>query len=239
MCRMIVAVGGFDSSRLASALRLMALNENPAWDHELRSRGANLRHDSGWGAVWRERGDLRRVRSVLPCFDDPGFEEIGRVRTDLMVVHARRTPRPETISIANTHPFLVRRGGRAFAFCHNGEVRDRSQLSWDDGLSPLGDIDSEDLFLHVLTRFDERDPASSLAATLRAIADFTSVNCILVGPRTLVAGARVDAAAGRPRYYTLWHGSGDGLDVVSSEKVEGLEVDWSPIPNGDALALAE
>jgi len=129
----------------------MAENANPAHEHELSARGSAFQHDSGWGALYLADGGYVRVRSTRPCFDDPGFDELASVETDFAIVHARRAKNPRTIATANTHPFLARWLGAEWGYCHNGEVRDLAQLSWDPTLALGGSTDSERLFLHILT----------------------------------------------------------------------------------------
>lgn len=234
MCRMIAAVGRFEAASVLRALSRMAENANAGYDHELRSLGDGLRHDSGWGVVYSAAGGLVRQRDTAPCFEDGAFAELFRIETGLMVAHARRTKVPATIALENTHPFMETFGGVGYAFCHNGEVSDRSQLSWDPSLSPRGSIDSEELFLHTITRIDPRDAAASVEEALGGLRGFTSLNCLLVSVRSVVAYARRDASTARPLYYTLWRGSRPGLEVVSSEVVEGLGVEWRPVPDGTA-----
>jgi len=238
VCRMIAAVGRFTPEPLIAALRAMALNANRAYDHELRSEGDDLIHDCGWGVAYVRDGGLVRHRSAAPCFEDPVLESLIDVRSDLMLLHARRTKDRSTIAEANAHPFLACAHGREWAFCHNGEVRDTSQLSHGPTLAPEGTIDSELLFLHILTRIGPVDETRSLEKILGEIDDFTSLNCLVLRPRSLIAFARRDPSSSRPRYYTLWHGRGSDLDVVSSEIVEGLDVTWQAVPDGRAIGLA-
>lgn len=238
MCRMIAAVGSFSSEPLIAAVRAMALNANPAYDHELRGEGDRLLHDCGWGVAYVRDAKLVRHRSAAACFDDPVLGSLAGVRSDLMILHARRTKDRSTIAEVNAQPFLARFRSEEWAFCHNGEVRDLSQLSHDSALAPEGTVDSELLFLHLLSRIDLTDLAPSAAAILGGVTDFTSLNCILARPRSLVAFARRDPGSPRPRYYTLWRGRGAGLQVVASEIVDGLDVEWEAIPDGEAVECA-
>jgi predicted glutamine amidotransferase len=237
VCRMIAAVGRFPPGRLVEALRLMARNANPAYDHELRREGDGLLHDCGWGVAYLAQGGLARRRSTRPCFEDERLDSVAGVRTGLMLLHARRTKDRSTIAEVNTHPFLARFHEREWAFCHNGEVRGTSQLSHAPSLVPAGTIDSELLFLHVLTRLDPADEAGSLASILGTLTDFTSLNCFLLSSRSLTAFTLKEPGTARPRYYTLWHGRAPGLDVVSSEIVDGLGVEWRALPDGGAIRL--
>lgn len=237
MCRMIAAVGRFELKPALRALKAMALNRNPAYDHELRGKGDALHHDCGWGVAYRKDGELVRVRSEVPCFEDDAFDSLESLETDLMILHARRTLARNTIRIENSHPFIAEHAGDLWAFCHNGEVRDLSQVPYDPSFVPEGDIDSEPLFFHTLTRLDRERPTESMSEILSAITDFTAVNCFLARSDSILAGARMNPATPRPRYYTLWHGRRQGLELVSSEIVDGFEVEWEAVPDGGARLL--
>jgi predicted glutamine amidotransferase len=237
MCRMIAAVGRFEVKPLTRALRVMALNENASYDHEYRDRGASLRHDCGWGAAFLTDSGFSVHRSTTPCFEDEGLDGLARVSSDLVVLHARRTPERDTIAIENTHPFSAIWNGTEYVFCHNGAANDRSQFSWDPSFSMRGDIDSEEMFYHVLTRLDPKRSAESVGDALRSIEDFTALNCLLASRASLVAHARMSSTSECPRYYTMWRGRGGDFEVVSSEIVDGLDVDWSEVPAGAALQI--
>ncbi len=260
MCRMIAAVGRFEVDPLLEAIRSMAMNDNPAYDHEKRVLGGDALHDCGWGAAFLTCDGLSVRRSTVPCFlvgeleglrsELRGLGAAGAIWSDevatpgaassqsgILLLHARRTVRRDTIAIRNTHPFRARWKGMDFAFCHNGDVRDLSQLSWDAGLSPEGSIDSERLFLHALTRFDPDRPAAAVAAALAPIRDFTCINSILIAGGSAIAYARMAPDSSSPRYYKLWRGVGEGIEVVSSEIVDGLDVEWETVADGTALVL--
>jgi len=258
MCRMIAAVGRFSMSDLVSAVRVMAQNAAPGHEHELSPRGPEFRHDSGWGALYVSGGRLVRVRSTVPCFDDPRFDALASVETELAIVHARRAKNLRTISGPNTHPFLAVYRGEEWAFCHNGEVRDLSQLSWDPALAPEGSTDSEKLFLHLLTALGGPAPAgagsggppgagdgsavpAAVCRTLAAIEDFTCVNCFLARRDSIVAATRYAPGSPTPRYYTMWSAgldsAGDGCAVVSSEPIRSMDVAWQPVEDGSVLLL--
>jgi len=238
---MIAAVGGFPVSRLAEGLRAMAVNANEGHEHELTALGDRFQHDSGWGAVFRAGAGLERVRSAAPCFRDPGFRTLGEVRSDLVVLHARRAKNPRTISTVNTHPFTVRWRGEEWAFCHNGEVRDTGQLTRDPALAPEGSTDSELLFFHVLTALDGGGGPGELTAVLSRIRDFTCVNCLLVRPSSILVSTRRAPDSTTPRYYTMWRADGEGpagrFALVSSEPVRELADGWRPVEDGSTLAL--
>lgn len=234
---MIAAVGSFEMKPLVEALRVMSSNQNPAYDHELRGEGGDLIHDCGWGVAFRAGGRLVRRRSAASCLNDAEFEALSDIRTDLVVLHARRTPDRGTIDVLNSHPFLEEWGGREWAFCHNGAVSDLTQFNSDDALRPSGNIDSEVMFHHVLTHLDTDHVPASLAAIMSGITDFTCLNCFLATAEDVTVHARVSPDTPRPLYYTPWAARGEGVAVVSSEIVSEVALPWKKVPDGTAFAL--
>jgi len=230
-------MGRFEMEPLVDAVRMMASNANPAYDHELRAEGGTLVHDCGWGVAFREGGRLVRRRSAASCLSDPEFDSLSEVETDLVILHARRTPDRETINVLNSHPFLEEWRGEEWVFCHNGAVSDLTQLRTDSSLQPAGGIDSELLFHHVLTLLDTNRVAGSLAEILHEIRDFTSLNCFLATSEGITVHARMSSDTRRPLYYTPWVARGDDVAVVSSEVVSQIALEWERIPDGAAFVL--
>jgi len=234
---MIAAVGRFEMAPLVDAVRVMASNMNPAYDHELRGEGEKLVHDCGWGVVFREGSRLVRRRSAASCLDDPEFDSLSGLDTDLVILHARRTPDRGTIDILNSHPFIEQWRGEEWAFCHNGAVSDLTQLRSDGSLVPTGGIDSELLFHHVLTLLDTSRVAGSLTEILRDLRDFTCLNCFLATSEHITVHTRVSPDTSRPLYYTPWIAHGGDVTVVSSEIISPGAHEWERVADGTAFVL--
>ncbi len=216
----------------------MASNMNPTYDHELRGEDEKLVHDCGWGVAFRQGGRLVRRRSAASCLDDPEFDSMSRVETDLVILHARRTPDRGTINILNSHPFIQEWRGEEWAFCHNGAVSDLTQLRSDESLVPTGGIDSELLFHHALTLLDTGRVAESLSEILREIRDFTCLNCFLATSEHITVHTRVSPGTSRPLYYTPWIAHGGDVTVVSSEAVSLGALEWERVTDGSAFVLS-
>ena len=238
MCRMIAAVGRFDPAALRRSLVLMAANENPAHDHEYRSRGASFRHTDGWGMAWTQDGRLRTVRRTISVLLDDWVERIDPLQTDILLLHARKATPPGSISTMNTHPFPATFLGRDWAFCHNGAVESLEGLRLAPGIAPTGETDSERLFHHFLAELAERAlPEAALAATIAVPRDFTALHCLVATTDRVLAAARRHPAKSQPEYHALWLGEGSGLRVVSSEPVDGLGCVWTRLPEPGVVAL--
>lgn len=234
---MIAAVGRVPMGKLVEALKLMASNSNASHDHEFRDRRSDFLHDCGWGSVHAEKGRLIDNRSARSCLDDGRFNALAGLETDLTLLHARRTPDRETIAAENSHPFLAASGGETWAFCHNGATDDVSGLSSAPDLSPRGSTDSERLFHHVLAGLDPSDRRRSLGVILGGLRGFTCLNSFLATAGRVTVYARAGLETARPRYYTLWHGTGEGLAIASSEPFPLRGVDWDAVPDGTCFEL--
>ena len=102
---MIAAVGRFEPAALRRSLVLMAANDNPAHDHEYRSRGASFRHTDGWGMTWTQDGRLHtRSANDLGAVGRLGGAHRSAPDRDVLLLHARKATPPGSISTMNTHP---------------------------------------------------------------------------------------------------------------------------------------
>jgi predicted glutamine amidotransferase len=231
MGRMLAATGTLDPRALREAFILMAGNSNPRYRHEARSLGAEFRHEDGWGVAWQEGQTLRVRHSLRSCLDDPRLRELDHLRTDLLVLHARRASHPGRVSLEETHPFLVEHNGCSWAFCHDGILHDLKVLRPAPGLVPAGNVDSERLFYHLLNYFDEDDAERSIVSGLEMLEDYTALNCLLIGADRMFAVAKRHPSQGMLEYHALWEGHGENLHVVSSEPLDGIGCDrWTRIP---------
>jgi glutamine amidotransferase len=235
---MIAAVGRFEPAALRRALVRMAANDNPAHDHEYRSRGAAFCHTDGWGMAWAQDGHLRTVRRTISVLLDDWVERIDPLRTNLLLLHARKATQPGSISTENTHPFPITFFGRDWAFCHNGAVDDLDELRTAPGIAPAGGTDSERLFHHFLAELAARTlPEAALAATIAVPQDFTALHCLAATTDRVLAAACRHPAKSRPGYHALWLGEGPGLQIASSEPVDGLGCAWTRLPEPGVVAL--
>jgi len=237
MCRMLAVAGRFDVPALVDGLRAMASNSNPPHAHEYTKQGRSYVHGDGWGAAWEESGRLAIVRGLKPCFDDAALDHLGAPSVGRLLLHARKGTGNAGVESNNTHPFTAELDGLTWAFCHNGSIRDTSSLRVLPGVVPAGGTDSERLFHHVLSSLDVDDPTGSFLSSLDAVEDFTCVNSVLFSPAHLYYATRAEPGTERPRYYTLWVGSGKDLSVVSSEPIEALDVTWEPLRHGSGELL--
>ncbi len=207
MCRMLLAVGAFDTDTLVAGFLRMARGLGELNEHNT-SRGA-FTHGDGWGALVRHGGELVAHHSARPCWEEDVRKIVGKPE-GLLLLHARQGPKPR---LENCHPF---RGfhGHEFWFAHQGNV-------WE----PLpdrgcyGTTDSERLLNRLLTA--EPD--------LRRLRheDFSALNCFLVGPKIQVLSRRKT----NTRYNTMRLARLPHATIVSSERIAGVP-GWQALPDG-------
>jgi len=248
MCRMIAAAGTLPAARLLESLRRMASNVNPGHDHEHRRRGAEYRHEDGWGAAWIADGRIQAVRHPESCLSSasslaagPDPKTQGLPESPLILLHARRSS-VGSVELANTHPFTAGREGVAYAFCHNGTVDDDLVSSPSaprpDHRAPQGTTDSEALFHYLLDSLDPARPAESISSALDRIRSYNGMLCFLASPAWILALSWRHPERGKPDYHALWEGWGDGVHVVSSERVGHLGCSlWRKLPHRGVVML--
>ena len=116
-------------------------------------RGAPFNPD-GWGVAFQSGHDFQLVREPHTGAESPcvHFFASQGPASNLVVSHVRRATMGKQ-TLANTQPFVQKLGGRCHLFAHNGHVEDVavSDVPW---LQPVGDTDSERLFLELLGRLE-------------------------------------------------------------------------------------
>lgn len=213
MCRMLLAVGEFDTDALVAGFLKMARGFGELNEHNT-SPGA-FTHGDGWGALVRRDGALVAYHSARPCWEEDVRAIVGEPE-GLLLLHARRGPNP---SLENCHPF---RGfhGHEFWFAHQGDVWEPLP---DTGC--YGTTDSERLLHELLA-------AEPDLRRLLHHENFSALNCFLVGPRVQVLSRRKT----NPRYNTLRIARLPRATIVSSERISGITC-WQALPDGTFIEL--
>mgnify|MGYP001765974577 CR=1 FL=1 len=221
---MLLAPRGLPGRAVLTSFRAMALGRNPGKTHD-----KTFDHPDGWGIVYEEDGRLKSHRSARPCWDDPDFDGFGAERVFLL--HARRGTSGE-VSADNAHPFSLYVDGATWFFCHNGTVRD---LLPDPG-ERVGEAstDSCRLFRRLAAEGLGADPAGAIRSAYARLADFTSLNTLLLSDREAWA---VCCWTRDGDYYTLHLGEAASGPIVSSEPLDGIGRTWVSLANGDGVRV--
>lgn len=191
--------------------------------HELNQSLGKFAHPDGWGAVYRENGELRVYRSVTRFWADPKTEVLrGK---EVFLLHARRASRGAA-ALGNVHPFSMIRAGETWYFCHNGTIDDPVI-----GKYPY-DTDSARYFHYLLDRFDVCDPERSLSRAVAGLADYTAVNAFLFTAGRLCV---INRYKKYPCYYTMYRAG----SLFSPEPLFELASNWTPLENGTIVCLEQ
>ncbi|MCJ7562680.1 MAG: class II glutamine amidotransferase [Thermoplasmata archaeon] len=160
MCRMIGGVfrDKFPIGALKDLQHVSELGEVP-------DRGTEeLGHRDGWGIVTFSSGSSKLLgKSERPMHLDPSFdaalEDVAKLEgPNILIAHARRGSEG-SLSLANTHPFI----SDGIVFAHNGTVK---KFHPNTSSNPLGQTDSERVFMTLLDRLDEKKSMTSAIETL-------------------------------------------------------------------------
>jgi len=208
-------------SLLLDGLISMALDHNEIHERNEEEGLGSWKHAGGWGIAYLKEGKWIIHKSIKPIFDDPDTELFRKIKTNLVVMHARFAT-VGTVCLENTHPFLVK-DNKEFGdvvFCHNGTIR--GNIPYDDKkYQPQGVTDSERLFFSLLTDFsNNHDFIKVIRENMEKHQDATGVNFILSSPKISFISVNENDA---PRYYQMKISKKDNMIVISSEKLPHLE----------------
>ncbi len=118
----------------------------------------------GWGMAYYINGELDIVKMPNPAFEDTHFRFLSRhVNANVFFAHVRRKSYG-VVRYENTHPFKKDN----WVFMHNGNIPqlDRvkefleAEVPLKEDFQPVGETDSEYIFMQILNRFHQEDARS-------------------------------------------------------------------------------
>ncbi|MEW6720350.1 MAG: class II glutamine amidotransferase [Thermodesulfobacteriota bacterium] len=231
MCRMIAFASAATRDAATCLERLARFCERgnlvAGWE---KHPGGN--HPDGWGAAWRQDGELRGVRSGMPAASDRMLSEL-RVRTDRFIGHVRYASNPETVQAENSHPFLA----AGIALAHNGTFYGKIGEEADGRR-----VSDSLVFLELLARrWKERtleglaDVLEEMLSDRELVGDYSAANLLVAAGERLFAFRKHRR---NPEYYTLYLSEPEGCRVVASQPPdEGTG--WSSLKDGELIDLVD
>lgn len=237
MCRIIVASGNIDISKILESITLMAKDENALHEWNEKKGSGSCKHADGWGAAYlNQTGDFIIKKSPQAIFGDPEAKKIEKLTTAFLITHVRRKAGSE-ISLKNTHPFKAQHPllGEC-VFCHNGQIEDN--ISFATQYQPQGKTDSERLFYSILsdiTKNNDNKIASAIQKNLQKYTKTKGSNIVLTTKeKTYVAMSKNRL----PKYYGMMLGRGKDFMLISSEKLKMFpDISWTSILPGEVVTI--
>ena len=236
MCRMIVASGNIDVSKILESITLMARDKNAL--HELNKKNqGRWRHADGWGIAYlNQKGNFAIKKSPHAIFESKEIKKLSDLKTNFFIAHVRKKAGSD-ISLKNTHPFRTRHAvlGEC-VFCHNGVIKDK--ILFDTQYKPQGKTDSERLFYSILSDIaenDDRKIASAIRKNLQRYAKTRGSNIVLSTKEKTYISMKKNKL---PKYYGMMLGQGKDFVLISSEKLKMCpNIYWRFILPGEVVSV--
>jgi len=137
--------------------------------------GGTDTHKDGWGVVYYEGNDVRRIRDTRPAVDNEWiqFLEQHSLKSNIVLSHIRKATQGP-LHLNNTQPFCKELAGKVHSFSHNGDLDSLtvSAEAVSKYYQPLGVTDSELAFCILLSELStlwlkhEKSPPLNERATL-------------------------------------------------------------------------
>ena len=229
MCRIIVASGNIEVTKILESITLMAQDKNTI--HELNKQDCgNWQHTDGWGITYiDQKGNFIIKKSPQAVFEDPELLELRQLTTNFMIAHVRKKVGSET-SLENTHPFRTQHPllGECI-FCHNGFIKEN--INFDSTTyTTRGETDSERLFYSILSEIAEnnhRNIVSTIRKNLQRYTKTRGSNIVLATKEKTYVAMRKNEL---PQYFGMMLGQGKDFMIISSEKLKTYpDISWISI----------
>ena len=229
MCRILIALGDVQLNSIFEGIKFMAQDEGKATakmvpditDKKLQrlfiTRGT--KHGDGWGMAFLQDQEIMIKKSQEPIYEESQSKEIQNINTNFIMLHARFKTVGEN-KLENNAPFQ----NGEYVFCHNGTIKQEILFN-KEKFSPLGDTDSERLFLSILSKNLPIEKA--IKVTFEEIILKPNSNIFLSNRNTTYV---YSSSRTLPNYFRMYIGKGESCLVISSEKLPQLDVKWEEVP---------
>ena len=249
MCRILVASGNINVSKILESITLMAKDENSL--HEMNeNKPGRWQHADGWGLAYLDqKGNFIIKKSPRTIFESKEIKKLSDLKTNFLIAHVRKKAGSD-ISLKNTHPFRAKHTvlGEC-VFCHNGAIED--DIQFDQKYKPRGKTDSERLFYSILSDIEENktedktenkdgeENSHKIAATIRNnLQKYTKTkgsNIVLATKNKTFVATRKNEL---PRYYGMVWAKGNDFLLISSEKLKTFpDIYWKSILPGEVITI--
>jgi glutamine amidotransferase len=220
---MLVGIGKLPVAQLLDSFQLMAQNKNEKHEHW---DDPNYVHGDGWGVVIKRLGKFECYKKDIACWQDPRFADFYKVKTDFMMLHARKASPGIPISYEFTHPFQE----NSWYFCHNGTIYDFQTKEKSD---------AQQLFALILHNMKTcKNAVEAIRTTVKSIREYSALNFILAkDDRVYVLNMYGKYGKESPEYYTMKYLQGEKFTIVSSESLQNFGDDWEKMENCAILKL--
>ena len=234
MCRMLVAVGEFSSSKLFDAAIAMAKDQTQDHERNATLGKGSFKHQDGWGISYLDpQGKWRRFKSEAAIYDDVQVQWFRSLKTKYLMIHIRYA-KGSVPALKNNHPSYIERNDVGeFVFCHNGYVP--SEINYCPSFKTKSETDSEQIFFQILSLSKNKGIGESVSECVSLLDTPHGTNVILSSKDKSYVMVKESEAR---RYYTMHIGSNERCTIVSSEVLLGHdEFIWVEAPESTVFTL--
>ena len=124
--------------------------------HEFRRHGGITGdHVDGWGLAFYHMGEMILHRETKPAASSLKMDYVlkNHQPSDIVISHIRKATQGN-ISLENTQPFSMEKGGVNHTFVHNGNLENVQENIPINKIFPKGDTDSEHAFCYLMEKLD-------------------------------------------------------------------------------------
>ncbi|MBU0456565.1 MAG: class II glutamine amidotransferase [Nanoarchaeota archaeon] len=228
---MLIALGKIDVKFLIEEMILISKDMNQIHEFNKDNHG-NFKHDNGWGIAYLDQQKKWKIiKSTKPIFEDPKIEKIKKIKTNLIIIHARKSK--SEMSLNNTHPFTYNYLNEKILFFHNGTLE--QLIHFNNRYKLKGNTDSEQLFYSILSDLKNRDYLTGIKKNLNKYTKKNGSNIIFSLRDKLFIAVKDNEY---PLYFNMYLGKNSNQIIVSSEILpHSKDLSWETITENQILTL--
>jgi predicted glutamine amidotransferase len=240
MCRMLCKISEHPSGIMQEMERcpnsLLWLSENGIKSHDPNVRGL---HNDGCGMAYiDQKGEIKNIRKGKSDFWNKDYHDFAaQANSRLYIAHNRFASKGLNTIENGSHPFLMSRFNKDYAFCHNGVVD-----SFMEEAKQRNTSDSEIFMEHIINGMNS-EGEKEVILSIEKIAqnnEYASLCGFLLSNNEVYIWRLFDENKKEDydklsRYYTLYLSIRSNYVLVASEPLD--DENWMLIPNKQFLTI--
>lgn len=225
---MLIALGNIEMNSIIDGMISMAKDQNVVHEHNQITGQGQWTHGDGWGIAYLRDNQWILDKSPKAIYDDPKIDRFRNLKTNLVILHARKKSVGKEININNCHPFQ----NNDFLFCHNGTIKEK--IFHSSSFKPIGATDSERLFYSILSKLPGIEMTPSIKNTLNQYQSAKGTNIILSDKQKSYIYIKENIF---PLYYEMKIGKKKDLLLISSEKLKNINLNWETLESAKVYTI--
>lgn len=210
------------------------------WDEFYFKKGEFL-HDDGWGLSFIIDGEIKSYHTLDPIYECELSEDLlhNIMKSNVLLIHSRFASPGLSKNAEMLHPFIRENKHGKIALAHNGTIKEKEAIRYDNEKYDTKGIDSDSLMLlySLMTEKDKNPDAKTieiLKNTIKILPQYSGANIMMLTNNELWVTTNFNRF---PKYFTFKYLRGSDRIVLSSEDIPYFGQNWKELNNHEIISV--